>query len=70
MTTISDRASVRLRWSYEVLNLCRKTFNVRRVPEWFQSGDLIVKRGKRTFAVSLTQTEPRWRQWWRRWRVR
>lgn len=30
------------------------------MPGWFQSGDLIVKRGRRTFMVSMTQTEPRW----------
>jgi hypothetical protein len=34
---------------------------VDRVPDWLSSGDLIENRGKRTFAVSLTQTEPRWR---------
>jgi len=32
-------------------------------PAWFQSGDLIEKRGNRTFLVSMTQTIPRWKYW-------
>ena len=37
--------------------------NVDRVPDWFQSGDLIINRRGRTFVRSLTQTEPRWKSW-------
>lgn len=46
--------------------------NVRKMPSWFKSGDVIEYRHGRTFAVSLTETEPRWRRllntlvrWWR-----
>lgn len=37
-----------------------------RVPEWAQRGDPIVIRVTRTFLVSLTQTEPRWKALLRR----
>lgn len=38
------------------------------LPSWFANGDAIIRRGTRFFARSLTQTEPRYRQVWRRLR--
>ncbi len=40
----------------------RHVLNVRRLPEWFAAGDVVEYRQGRTFARSLTQTEPRWRR--------
>lgn len=44
----------------------KHTLNVNNLPTWFKSGDLIEYRRGRTFAVSMTETEPRWRYWVRR----
>lgn len=38
------------------------TLVVNHLPAWFASGDLVIRRGTRLFARSLTQTEPRYRQ--------
>ena len=44
----------------------KNVVTVERVPDWVRSGDVIVKRDKRYFVVSLHQSEPRYRALWRR----
>lgn len=48
----------------------KHVLNVQRIPSWFKSGDVIEYRRGRTFAVSMTETEPRWKQWWRKLKAR
>lgn len=40
---------------------------VESLPPWAQSGDVVCRRGKRWFLVSLHESEPRWRCLYRRW---
>lgn len=39
---------------------------IEHVPDWARPSDVVVRRGKRWFLVSLHESEPRWRRLLRR----
>lgn len=44
----------------------KKPVTIKSVPSWAMSTDVVVRRGKRWFLVSLHESEPRWRRLLRR----